>query len=1496
VVPFVITTQADAANLHAPATITSCGNTLVSSGKYTLGSNISTSGTCLTITSNGVVLDGGNNGSGGHFTITGNVYGNGINFGDPGFNFTLQNITVTGITTSNGSGDVGDGYAYSGGSGGTIIISTSTIGTVTASGGDSNSGAPGGSGGSITIATSTIGTVTAIGGDGNGWGAGGTITIKTSTTGVVTADGGDGGTITIATSTTGAITADGDGDGNGWAPGGTITISTSTTGAVTASGGDAESGSGGTITIATSTTGTVTAIGGSNGWGGGGSGGTIIITGTSLNLSGLTISAAGGVGDTGDGYSNGIGGTLTLNYTTLNHTSLTLSTLSDLTLNGPGNQPGDLGSFGGGILILPGDTITTASQCSNLALHGTYTLSGSFTGDCYIKNNNVILNGGNNGSGGHFTITGNVYGNGINAGDPGFNFTLQNITVTGTTTSDGSDGGDIPGGSGGIITIATSTIGTVTAIGGDGNGWGNGGSGGTIIISTSNTGTLTAIGGDSNSDNGIPGGSGGSITIATSTTGTVTAGGGYGYDGGGSGGTITISTSTTGTVTASGGPVGPGSGYGGSGGSITIATSTTGAVTAIGGDGNDYNNGGSGGSITIATSTTGAVAADGNIGGGGGIITISTSNTGTLTADGGDGSAWWNGGSGGSITIATSTTGTVAADGGNDDQNGCSGGNGGTITITGTSLNLSGLTISAVGGLGDTGGGGGNGTDGTLALTYTSVITNTSTFFYNISDLTINNVSYGPWNGVFNPTIYYYNNAKNDGDWATLGNWWTDSHYLIQASSIPIIIGSGQVFINGNLTTDSSGTADADTVVFNGTSVNGIDITAPKGVTFNASSENASTGTITGNAIFEGDASNDNGTVTGTVTRLYTSNVTTTRNFTTEGNRNDWIVIAQGVVVNLVGATYNTSHDVFEATNGGSFVTGSNLGGQVVPQIAITEPTSGTVTKWTPSINWDTSQTCVYSYDNFATTHTVTCANNGSDIPRPSAGSHTLYLRGTDAHGSIAETAGLTFTYDNTVPIYTSCGTDLLDEATRPYYYLTGPVTGNCVATVNTELRGALSTTTIGYTVNGNVIATSSTNGLDITLKNIGVTGSIIANGANNTGTGYNGGTITISTSTTGAVLSGGGNGTTEGGNGGIINIINSFEVASNTPVVANGGDATVCGHGGNGGTATLTNSTYGAVSLNAGSDQTTFGAGLCISSPGGSSGSSGSPVITGTYTPPESSGNSGDNSNNNTNTQPSSPSSPSNPSSGSSGNFYTGLLPVNTLNSLNLQPLPQFNLGLENSSSSVGVTNFGNVLAGLQPVGSLKLKPLPQFSLESYFSAFLFSPLSVPATQELGGSPQLLAAVIMSIPTDQALLNSEKKPVPITVPEKPTPPGFFSVSDADTGLPIPPYITSATEASIDELVHVAPGEKLVIKVLPISATTVRVTFQGKAIPFSPVEISLTASTTLGRYTLSTTASPMSLIIQVVSNPPPSTPNAPAASPPQVKAFRGLLGWISSMF
>jgi hypothetical protein len=338
--------------------------------------------------------------------------------------------------------------------------------------------------------------------------------------------------------------------------------------------------------------------------------------------------------------------------------------------------------------------------------------------------------------------------------------------------------------------------------------------------------------------------------------------------------------------------------------------------------------------------------------------------------------------------------------------------------------------------------------------------------------------------------------------------------------------------------------------------------------------------------------------------RVYNQTSTSTRIFASttesagESGHSDWIIIAQravgsliDVVVDLTNATYNLLTNIFKAFTGARFISGTDINGlttSVVPDISISSPTEGqNVTKWLPSINWGNSTVCKYSYDNFVSSSTANCASNGTDLPRPVAGAHTLTIRGINQYGSYTENA-INFTYDNTSPTWTSCGSDLLNESTRQYYYLASSTVGSCTATVDTKLYGNIQTTDstvegIGFTVNGDF----NGNGHTITLKNITVTGTITSNSGivtiqnattsaivvTATSTGIKGGTVNVSTSTTGTITANGADGINNGSDGGTITVYNSDGSTTNTVVTANGGNSTSCGNGGNAGIINITNS-----------------------------------------------------------------------------------------------------------------------------------------------------------------------------------------------------------------------------------------------------------------------------------------------------------------------------------
>ena len=1001
----------------------------------------------------------------------------------------------------------------------------------------------------------------------------------------------------------------------------------------------------------------------------------------------------------------------------------------------------------------------------------------------------------------------------------------------------------------------------------------------------------------------------------------------------------------------------------------------------------------------------------------------------------------YTGGSSGSVSVTDSNFNNIRAQGGYGYS---TGGHGGNISITKTNgaLDIKDKTINTGGG--GSYGGYTNGVNGTLTLTADNLLTNENTFFYNVASLIINSINLGPWNGVFQPTTYYFDDKNtHDGDWNNPLNWWIDADSTTPLDSI--VIAGSNVVVKSDVLTDSSGSPSVyvNSVEFKNGTVNHISIISTQGSVFQSGSSNVGTttgttvfnatstnvGTTTGittfndssnnigvvinnaTTTFNGDLASSSGLVVGIsvasasftdtpgsmdfttshfpiipgsisgidsnggtisddgdgniistmggnvgtvsyatgviqsnsntiedvifsinytysynvpnatstpIQRIFTSPVATVRNFLTEAGHNNWIVVAQGAIVDLTNAIYSRTTNFFKALFGGSFVTNPNIdgGASVVPQIVVTNPVANsTIIKWTtPSINWDTASssgaTCEYNIDG-GEYQTLVCGNAGNDIPRPSAGSHTLYIRGTDSRGDVSELV-IPFTYDNTQPTYTTCGTDLLDEASRPYYYLQGNVTGDCKATVDTTLLG---TSTLnartGYTLNGNIIATSTGAGLTLTLKAITVTGTTTVVGAsNNSGTGFAGGHITTNFVTTGPLVANGGNGISgglggtismassttaglfalggnanvsgqngNGGHGGTISIIHSKQIASSTLVSVAGGDALVCGRGGSGGTITATSSTYDIKTTSAGADQTTIGAGLCAAPPSGSSGSSGSFVGSGGgfISDPSDPGYSAPSNNQNT-PAPSPSTSPAAPGGSIStvdyakfvaaGIIPTVTLPVNVPQKLVLTPLPSFGEGK-------GSFNIASTFDNFTKLTFVSLAHAP--ALSSYLAS-------------------------LGIETDQDVVNLRSSPIPVATTTTPIP-GLYKVNRTSIPLktpsgfarvevPVSSAFTSTSKTPLSQSVTVFPQTTMTISVIPTTNDKVTGTFNGKSISFTTVKGVATATVTTprapGTYTLTTSASPLPLTVTVAT----IQPRADTEPQPAPSVWSRVLGWF----
>ena len=642
-------------------------------------------------------------------------------------------------------------------------------------------------------------------------------------------------------------------------------------------------------------------------------------------------------------------------------------------------------------------------------------------------------------------------------------------------------------------------------------------------------------------------------------------------------------------------------------------------------------------------------------------------------------------------------------------------------------------------------------------------------------------------------------------------------------------------------------------------------------------------------------------TFSGPIQRIFSGTVgqiiNTVRDFTTEAGHNNWILKAQQVIVDLTNATYSLVTNTFIGLLGGFFV---DNGESITPEIVVASTTipytgdaSTKTLKWNPSIDWDNSTTCEYSYDNWTTTNTTTCSNNDTSLARPAGGSHTLSLRGSIAANRYSEKE-ITFFYDNTSPVWTACGSDLLDEART--YYLEGDVTGTCTISNTVTLKGASTTNIVGYTVTGNVVSTNDdfslqnitidgavdSAGGDITLSNSTTTtsttinasgvsgnrngghisilnaivGALISNGAVNvSGNGGNAGNITVATSTTGYIQASGANGSADGGNGGTISVVNSLGNPISSTITAVGGNSTSCGDGGNGGTVTLTTSSFGVITTDAGS-------GNNDTCPGGgnTSGSTGTQTVSSPH------------------------SSQQSPSVGvgvgagagsGSGSSGTSLVNRNITNPLNLTPLPSFNFfdtdgGIFTPGRS-GTTVIPYPFRNFKPVTQLVLTPSPKFEIG--VSEFLFAPLPGTITDALASAPKLsdfIAAAGVNSKQSLALLATKPLALKDTADGELTPGHFIARQGIQ---PITTFATyDANLGGVAELIKVNPNQQITLSLIPLSIGEVTATYLNQTLNFVKGNTYHTATLTTpfepGRYVLRTSSSPVALIIEVTGLEP----------------------------
>lgn len=151
----------------------------------------------------------------------------------------------------------------------------------------------------------------------------------------------------------------------------------------------------------------------------------------------------------------------------------------------------------------------------------------------------------------------------------------------------------------------------------------------------------------------------------------------------------------------------------------------------------------------------------------------------------------------------------------------------------------------------------------------------------------------GDGKGGDNKAIYYFNNAVNS-DPNEAGNYWHDAEATDPANEVP----------------DSTA---SEVSILEGAEYNG---------DANFIGEASNSGTVTGDAFFIGDNSENYGDVAGTMIRLYNNEGSTNRDFTT--NHKSWTVQADGVTLDITGATYDND-TTFVRSNGGLFISDFTL-------------------------------------------------------------------------------------------------------------------------------------------------------------------------------------------------------------------------------------------------------------------------------------------------------------------------------------------------------------------------------------------------------------------------------------------------------------------------------------------------------------------------------------------------------------------------------------------
>jgi hypothetical protein len=116
---------------------------------------------------------------------------------------------------------------------------------------------------------------------------------------------------------------------------------------------------------------------------------------------------------------------------------------------------------------------------------------------------------------------------------------------------------------------------------------------------------------------------------------------------------------------------------------------------------------------------------------------------------------------------------------------------------------------------------------------------------------------------VYSPVVtLYFDDAEEDGDWTTVGNWWLDAEHTAPAGRLPTA--EDNVVLSASVTADGGSAQSARNLTMDSGEL-WITVSVTGVATFNGSSSLLLIGLIIGDATFN-DSSQNSGTVTGTAT------------------------------------------------------------------------------------------------------------------------------------------------------------------------------------------------------------------------------------------------------------------------------------------------------------------------------------------------------------------------------------------------------------------------------------------------------------------------------------------------------------------------------------------------------------------------------------------------------------------------------------------------------